>query len=164
MDLAKIFEKVRDIPYSIPLGYGKNDNCCSGKSDKLFKLLTKSGYIMRYRVCVFLWNSLLLPKKVMGVPHDPDCTHTYLEIKLNGKWKIVDATWDNGLKKIFPINHWDSKSNTGIAVTPIKIFTPKKNLRIVKNQNKKVIEDDLSRNREFYTALNEWLTEVRSKL
>jgi len=52
--------------------------------------------------------------------------HTYLEIKINGKWKILDATWDKGLRKILPVNNWDGKSGTEIAVKPTKIFSAKK--------------------------------------
>jgi len=53
MDLISTFESIRDIPYRIPLKWGEEDNCCSGKHEKLFNLLKKNGYEVRYRVCVF---------------------------------------------------------------------------------------------------------------
>lgn len=92
MNIIKLFERVRDIPYSIPLEYGEEDKCCSGKSEKIFNLLKNEGYKVRYRVCVFLWDDLPLPNKVKNILHDADCTHTYIECYINKKWIIVDAT------------------------------------------------------------------------
>ena len=160
-ELISIFNSVRDIPYRIPLEYGEEDNCCSGKHAKLFKILTKKGYKVRYRVCVFLWSSLNLPQEVANVSHDDDSTHTYLEIYIKGEWKVLDATWDKALRNLFYINEWDGESSTKIAVKPIKIFTPEKSLKIVKSQNREVIEKDLEINREFYKAFNEWLEKNR---
>lgn len=164
MNIINIFNKVRDIPYNIPIYYGDKDDCCSGKSEMLFNLLKSKRYKVRYRVCVFLWDQLPLPKEIMKIPHDKDCTHTYLEIFMDNKWRTLDATWDIGLKGVFYVNEWDGKSSTQIAVKPIKIFPLKKSLSIVKNQTKEVIDNDLSRNKNFYIALNKWLERVRAKI
>jgi len=159
--LVNLFKTIRDILYKIPLDYEEEDNCCSGKSSKLFNILKINGYKVRYRVCVFLWDDLPLPEDVKKIPHDKDCTHTYVEIFLRDEWKVIDLTWDKGLKSIFHINEWDGESSTEIAVRPIKIFTPSKSLSIVSNQTKEIINDDLGRNREFYKAFNEWLNRIR---
>ncbi|MCK5629946.1 MAG: hypothetical protein KAI26_04985 [Nanoarchaeota archaeon] len=162
MDLISSFNSIRDIPYRIALKWGEEDNCCSGKHEKLFNLLTKQGYKVRYRVCVFLWSSLNLPQELEKIPHDDDCTHTYLEIYLDDTWKILDATWDSGLKNIFQINEWDGKSDTEIALEPIETFTPERSLEIVKNQNESLIKKDLKINGKFYKAFNGWLDENRT--
>jgi hypothetical protein len=161
MELISVFNSIRDIPYRIPLKWEEEDNCCSGKSKKLFDLLTKKGYKVRYRVCIFLWSSLNLPPELKRISHSNNCTHTYLEINIDGDWKILDATWDVGLKKIFHINEWDGKSDTEIAVKPVKIFTPKRSLEIVSNQNEEIINKDLEINGKFYKCFNEWLDENR---
>jgi len=109
MDLISTFKSIRDIPYKIPLKWGEEDNCCSGKHEKLLNLLKKMGYGARYRVCVFLWSGLNLPPKLEKIPHEDDCTHSYLEIKIGDEWKVLDATWDIGLKGIFHVNEWDGK-------------------------------------------------------
>jgi len=161
MDLISIFNSIRDIPYSIPLTWEEEDNCCSGKHEKLLNLLKKEGYEVRYRVCAFLWSSLNLPPELESIPHDKDCTHTYLEININGDWKILDATWDKGVKNILQVNEWDGKSDTKIGVKSIKIFTPQKSLEIVNNQNEELINKDLEINGEFYKGFNEWLVKNR---
>lgn len=161
MDIVSLFNSVRDVPYRIPLKWGEKDNCCSGKSERLYKLLEKRGFEVRYRVCVFLWSSLGISSELKKMSHEDDCTHTYLEIKINSKWKILDATWDSGLKNLFHINQWDGKSDTKIAVKPIKIFTPEKSLEIVKNQNREVITKDIKINGKFYKAFNDWLERNR---
>lgn len=161
MDLISSYNSIRDIPYRIALKWGEEDNCCSGKHEKLFNLLTKQGYKVRYRVCVFLWSSLNLPKELKKILHDDDCTHTYLEIYLNNTWQILDATWDSNLKNLFKINKWDGKSDTEIAVKPFKTFTPERSLEIVKNQNESLIKKDLKINGKFYNAFNKWLDKNR---
>lgn len=162
MDIVLIFNSVRDIPYRIPLKWGEEDDCCSGKHEKLFNLLTKNGYKVRYRVCVFLWSSLNLPPELERISHDDECTHTYLEISVGDHWNILDATWDSKLKNLFHVNEWDGKSSTEIAVKPTKIFDPQKSLEIVNNQNEEVINNDLKVNRDFYKGFNEWLDEYRN--
>lgn len=161
MDLIFTFNSIRDIPYKILLKGGDEDNCCSGKHQKLFNLLKNEGYKVRYRVCVFLWSSLNLPSELAKVPHDDDCTHTYLEIELNNTWKILDVTWDKQLNHLFPINEWDGKSDTKIAVKPTRIFNPQKSLEIVSNQNIEKITKDLEINGEFYNRFNKWLEKNR---
>jgi len=163
MDLIPTFESIRDIPYRIPLKWGEEDDCCSGKHKKLFNLLKKKGCEVRYRVCVFLWSSLNLPPELKTIPHDDDCTHTYLEIKIDENWKVLDATWDSRLKNIFHINRWDGKSNTEIALRPTKRFTPQKSLEIVHNQNEEIIKKDLNINGDFYKGFNEWLDKNRKR-
>jgi hypothetical protein len=96
MDIVKEFINIRDIPYRIPLSLEEPDECCSGKADRLFNILKSAGYNVRHRLCTFKWNSLNLPKKLQNILHDNDSSHTFLEVEINGEWKIVDATWDMG--------------------------------------------------------------------
>lgn len=162
MDPVSIFEKVRDIPYKIPLSLTDEDNCCSGKSDKLFRLLANKGYKVRYRVCVFSWRQLPIPKNVLAAPHTDKCTHEWVELYLDNRWVILNATWDKKLAPIFTINRWNGKSNTKTAVKPTKIFTPEESLRIVNNDaTTAAMKADLEKNGKFYKAFNNWLKQVR---
>ena len=103
-----------------------------------------------------------MPSKFKKISYENDCTHTYLEIKTNNRWEVLDVTWDVGLARVFHINDWDGKSNTEIAVKPIKIFSPQKSEEILKNFEKKEnIIKDLKMNGKFYEAFNNWLEEIR---
>lgn len=161
--LIKEFKKVRDIPYYIPLNVNENDLCCSGKSRILAKKFNALGYKTRYRVCSFRWNSLNIPKDIISVPHENQCTHVFLEIILENKWVIIDATWDKGLSQIFHINNWNGKSNTKVAVPVLEIYSPEKSEEIMKNENTDIIEKDLKINGEFYKSFNNYLNFIRNK-
>ncbi|MCK5319926.1 hypothetical protein KAJ61_00885 [Candidatus Parcubacteria bacterium] len=161
MDIILIFKTIRDTPYKIPLSLKEKDNCCYGKHKRLKNLLIKQGLNVRYRVCSFLWSSLDLPKKILDIPHNDYGVHPYLEVLINNKWVIVDATWDIGLKNVFYINEWDGKSDTEIAVKPIKIFTLRKSKDIMNGKNDKEISSDSEIDLEFCKVFNSWLKENR---
>ncbi len=161
--LIEEFKKVRDIPYYIPLNVNENDLCCSGKHRILAKKFSDLGYKIRYRVCSFSWDTLISQKDIISVPHENQCTHVFLEIMLENKWVIIDATWDKGLSQIFHINDWDGKSNTKIAVPVLEIYSPEKSEEIMENENADVIEKDLKINGEFYKSFNNYLNSVRVK-
>lgn len=163
MKKIKYFYFVRDIPYKISTSLKEPDYSCSGKHEILFKLLKSLGLKVRYRICEFLWSSLNLPLKLQKTINEDKCTHTYLEINIKGKWKILDATWDIGLKKIFHINEWNGKSNTKIAVKPIKIFSPEKSKKMVGSETEELVRQDLKINREIYKGFNNWLENIRKK-
>ncbi|OGY99773.1 MAG: hypothetical protein A2945_02135 [Candidatus Liptonbacteria bacterium RIFCSPLOWO2_01_FULL_52_25] len=163
MNIVQEFEKIRDIPYRIPLSTTERDDCCSGKSEQLLKILKVAGHGARYRVCTFRWSDLNLPNWVEQVPHENECTHTYIEILLDGEWKIVDATWDRGLKNIFAVNNnWDGRSNTEVAVPVRKLFSPKQSAEYMKRSaTTDAIAEDLKKNGKFYEAFNRWLETKR---
>lgn len=162
MDLIKAFNRIRDTPYRIPLTLSEKDDCCSGKSDRLISILQKHGYRARPRICVFRWNQLPIPRKLLKVPHESECTHEYVELFLNNKWIVLDATWDKKLSKVFHINKWNGKSDTRIAVKPIKTYSPAKSQSLViEGAQKSEIKKDLQKNGEFYMAFNAWLVSAR---
>lgn len=162
MNLVAEFKKIRDIPYKIPLSLKEQDNCCSGKAEQLYKIFKQGGYEIRYRVCTFRLSDLNLPKEIQEIPHDDESSHIYLETKINGEWKIIDATRDKGLKGVFNINEWDGKSDTEIAVPVIECLSPEKSLEYIKQASTpETIISDLKVNGEFYKAFNEWLEKER---
>lgn len=164
MNIIEEFKKVRDIPYRIPLTPEEPDECCTGKAEMMFKMFKEGGYDVRYRLCTFKWSSINLPKELKNIPHDDDSSHTYLEVKIDGQWKIVDATWDKGLKGLFNINEWDGKSDTKIAVQCVKCLSPEESLNYIKHiSTPEAIISDLKVNGKFYKAFNEWLKTKREQ-
>jgi len=162
INIIKEFEKVRDIPYRIPLSLKEPDECCTGKAKILLEILKKGGYDVRYCICMFKWSDLNIPKKIQDMPHDDECSHTYLEIKIDGKWKIIDPTWDKGLKSIFTVNKWDGKSDTQIALPAREYLSPEESSKYLEHiLTPEAIAADLKTNGEFYKAFNEWLEAER---
>ncbi len=162
MNIIEEFKKVRDIPYRIPLSLEESDECCTGKANRLFKIFKDGGYNARYRLCTFRWSSLNLPKELQDIPHNDDSSHTYLEVEIDKEWKIIDATWDKGLKDLFVVNEWDGKSDTEIAVSCIERLSPERSLRYIKHiSTSEAIISDLKINGDFYKAFNEWLENYR---
>ncbi len=161
-NLQNFFKEIRDIPYSIPLSYGAEDRCCTGKHKKLLEALKENGYEVRWRVCTFKWSDLPIPQDVSVVPHDDNSTHVYLEVMIEGAWKKVDVTWDKGISSALPVNEWDGVSDTPIAVPVISVHSPEESLVIVEAESKEVVEADLRVNGKFYDAFNRWLQGVRA--
>lgn len=161
MNRVQLFNSIRDIPYRIPLNSSEEDRCCNGKVKQLKKLLEAEGYQARYRVCEFKWSDMLLPLFVTAIPHEDFSTHVYLEVFINGKWVVVDPTWDIQIKSILPVNEWDGITDTQIAVTPLKIYSLKKSKKIMERgeleQPDKYWVEDL----EFCKSFNQWLESVR---
>jgi len=160
--ITKEFNRVRDIPYRIALSPNEASDDCLAKAERLLKIFRDHNYEVRYRVCKIKWSDLNLPKNVTEKKHDDNCSHVYLEAKIFGEWKIVDATWDQGLKKILPVNEWNSRLDDKLAIPCREYLTPGESLEHIKKiTTKKAIELDLKENGEFYKALNEWLEKVR---
>ena len=159
----KVFKRIRDIPYRIPLNLSELDQCCSGKHIELKAELEKAGYTVRHRVCTFRWSSLDLPETLCKLPHQDTSTHSYLEILVGLEWITVDATWDTRISSILPRNTWDGSSKTPIAVAVEDIFSPEESEKIMTQGSNEETLADLRINGEFYNGFNEWLEEVRKK-
>ena len=161
--LIKTFEAIRDVPYAIPLSIEEEDNCCSGKHQRLCEILEQAGYEVRWAMFTFKWSSIDLPEKVASVPHDDDSTHVCLEVKLGGEWKVVDATWDKGIGEVFHVNEWDGESATEIAIIPTETFSPERSYYMMKEESgDEFVLKDLEVNGAFYKAFNKWLEALRS--
>lgn len=159
--IIKIFETVRDMPYRIPLNLKEADFCCSGKHKILKDLFIEQGLEIRYRVCSFSWSSINLPEKVRNISHGDYSTYVYLEVLIDGKWIVVDATWDKEIEDVLHVNEWDGKTDTKIAVNPLEIFSLDKSEGIMNGESDEKILNDLKINGKFYEAFNNWLEEVR---
>lgn len=144
--------------------FNEPDYCCSGKHKILYHLLVSLNLKIRYRVCEFLWSEVGLPEEVKKIFHENLCTHTYLEVFIPKRgWVVVDATWDKGLSKIFHANDWDGKSDTAVAVKPVKIYSPTESKKYVETENADDIINDLRINGKFYNSINKWLEEIRAQ-
>jgi hypothetical protein len=161
--LVREFLRVRDLPYIIPLAPSDPDLTCVGKHEQ-FKVFLETNHLpVRWRVCRFRWSDLPLPERVRAFPHEDRATHAYLEVFVEGSWIPVDLTWDDRLASIFPIANWDGHSATILAVPAQSVFSPEESLMLVQPEDEaKSRAEDLAKNGEFLSALNQWLAEVRT--
>jgi hypothetical protein len=160
--LIEEFNRIRDIPYRIPLVLEEPDACCSGKAKQLLKEVSQAGYEARYRVGSFRWSALNLPQDVVVLPHEDMGTHVYVEAEINDMWRAIDATWDKGLAQVLPVNEWDGQSDTKIAVPILELFSVEESAKIMEDSTNPVsFEKDIETNGTFYSGLNNWLAEIR---
>ncbi|OFY50869.1 MAG: hypothetical protein A2W85_10265 [Bacteroidetes bacterium GWF2_41_31] len=162
MKIIDHFNKIRDIPYAIPLSSSDEDCCCNGKVRKLKELLEQEGYRVRYRVCTFCWSDLSIPEEILNLQKDDIATHVYLEVDIDGTWIKVDPTWDAGLGNILPVADWDGKTDTLLAVASIEVYSVEKSAEIMSDCQ----SEDVAQNRSdidvgFEIAFNAWLEKNR---
>jgi len=131
-----IFEHVRDIPYAIipelrnpvsgPPGLiEQNRGSCQPKHYLIAQSFAKLNIPTRLVTYVFKWDDseIKYPADLKNIiSRLPVSYHLACKADINGKWVLVDATWDLPLKKVgFPVNEkWDGESETINAVNSIK--------------------------------------------
>jgi hypothetical protein len=165
---ARLFRMVRDIPYYIALG-DEQDYCCVTKPFMLERLLSTVGVKSRHIICTFRWSDLPLPQSVIGLAHDDEDTHEFLEVHCSdlGRWVRVDPNWDSGVSRLgLTVSDWkgDDK-DTPIAVTPVSILSPEDSTKLIAEEDEidpEVRAAYLDQNRTFFDSLNRWLAEARA--
>lgn len=175
-----IFEKIRDIPFAVvpeffdfekdPAGLlVQNRGFCVPKHYLLGKMYQKLEIPVRYYTYSFKWSDLDVdyPLSLRKLTEEiPVTYHLACKAFLNGRWVLVDATWDFPLKKTgFPVNErWDGRSDTRNAVKPLEEFAHesagereeafKAKMRTYSLREKLIL-------RRFSGGLNKWLESVR---
>ncbi len=177
-----VFEKVRNIPYGIyydqlnltngpssMLRRGKGS--CSPKHYLLGLIYERMGVKVRYCTYPFRWSDMnvgypgTLKDLAAGMPVT---YHLACSILVDGKWTLVDATWEPALKPAgFPVNEqWDGKSDTVLAVKPLDEYVhDEAGLREKFFQRRAAgytLPEKLELSR-FSLELNKWLDEIRRK-
>lgn len=158
------FEIVRDIPYSI--WHDKPDYNCVVKNDILANLLESNNLETRRRICKFKWDDLNIPESVLNNSHPSSSYHEFVEVKIPEKdeYITVDPSWDSLLSPEFDINTWDGKSDTDIAVKPIKIYSVEESKEIRDSVSKiEEAEENQDDHEDFYYSLNIYLNSIREK-
>jgi transglutaminase-like putative cysteine protease len=177
-----IFEHIRDIPYHIDpalfdleTGPAKmleiNMGSCTPKHYLMGMMFENLGLKVRYCTYPFNWKDL-----GAGYPEElarqaekiPVTYHLACKALLDGKWVLVDATWDTLLAGTgFPVNlEWNGLNDTRLAVVPAG-ETCYFDAASRANDAEKVMEEyslpeklELSR---FSASLNAWMGFIRSK-
>lgn len=150
--LIEAFEKIRGEPLDVI------NNRCWEKHKKLKKLFEELGFKTRYDICSFKWSEQKLPPEILKLPHENLDYHPYLNIRIYGKWMIVDASIDPRLPGY---NIWDGLSDCNLGVKPTEIFMFKKSDELV--EKLKENKETLKTNRNFLEEVNKFLEGLRKK-
>jgi hypothetical protein len=177
-----VFEHIRDIPYAIvpelrdphagPPGLlTMNKGSCVPKHFLLALMFEKLGLKIKYATYLFKWDDprIKYPDELRKlVRRMPVTGHLACKALINGKWVLVDATWDLPLKKMgFPVNErWDGVSDTQNAVIPIEeIVHENLDERVDHSakQRRSYTDEEIRVYEELTGKLNTWLASVREK-
>lgn len=176
-----VFERVREIPYAIQTEQfspekgpaellKKNKGFCISKHYFLGMAYERLKIPVKYCTYLFRWDDLdvaypvKLKKRAKALP----CVyHLACKILINGKWILVDATWDKVLKDAgFPVNKkWDGETDTLNAVNPLKEFIHESASERAEKFNNIGNSYKLSEKiklLKFSREFNKWLEELRS--
>ncbi|MDD5073237.1 MAG: hypothetical protein PHX64_05520 [Candidatus Omnitrophica bacterium] len=161
-----VFEHTRDIPYAIIAAMRdpkvgpaalieRNHGSCNPKHVLLGELFTRLGYKVKYANYAFNWDdpAVKYPPELRALTKKiPSGNHLACKVLIDGRWVLVDATWDPPLKKAgFPVNEgWDGVSDTKNAVTPISG---------VPSQRGEVLHDTIEERVQYDTGLRARYTE-----
>lgn len=194
-NLISIFTHIRDIPYAVmpdqtdPISGPKNlvrngRGYCNPKHFLLGILFERLGISIRYVSIPYLWDQsgILYPEKLRKIAFSlPLNYHLACRAFIDGRWVLVDATWDPPLAIAgFPVNiHWNGRSDTLPAVSPSPAVPPgsetgspvsiiihestEERLRLYTRMIKSYTSADIAARTEFGRELNQWLDEVRNK-
>jgi hypothetical protein len=129
-DVVTIFERVRDIPFKfaphhdaetlLQCGYGT----CAPKHALLAQLYQRLGLETRFVYVTFRFEEMPgeFPEDLRPLLYDGVVRgHTALQLRLNGRWVDVDATFDRPLKTagFVVTEEWDGRSSMPLVVHPL---------------------------------------------
>ncbi len=135
--MVALFEKIRNIPYIIektlldprsePTAILKlNRGSCSPKHYLLGTMYEEMGLKVKYLSYKFTWNDdrflKIFPEDLALLAKDfPMLDHFNIEVLINNKWTLVDASFNPELKQLgFLINeNWDGVKDQTNAFTPL---------------------------------------------
>lgn len=156
-----IFLEIQERPYDcLPLTPNDDCNNCFYKGRELIQRLAILGYTVRGRVAETTWHTDIIPTEISNLlPKNILVTHFYTEIYQDGKWRIIDPSFQPSLEKYgFTIGSWDN----GESCFPlIKIYSQEESIAYQKMWfNEDYQKEFFGKGGACWKALNEWFAEI----
>ena len=105
----EIFNEIRDRPFAMATAPDTYANNCYFKGIELIQKLGVLGYTVRGRLGETFLDSIIPEEIRLLYPFDIPLVHFWAEIKIDGRWLTLDASYDKGLKKLgFPVTEFSS--------------------------------------------------------
>lgn len=164
--MIELYREVNSVPYafSVPrnpdLLFQKNKGICSEKNMFLAKQFHDMGIPVRFVLMYFDWNAMPVPKELVTTRKWYLDLHLAIQVNVDGRWLLVDATWDPALKAagLEMTENWDGMSDTKIGVPalgrlpiPFIAYQPFKLLLRVREKGDPA----------FQRAFNEYVQKIR---
>jgi len=178
---TSVYAHIRNIPYMVipeirdrekgPREIlSRMSGSCTPKHFLLGKMFQAMDIPIKFLSFPYSWDqkNVAYPDPLRDLARKiPTEYHLACQAYLNGKWVIVDATWDPPLAKAgFPVNQaWDGFSDTEVAVDFIEMVehpSAEERDEFVKLKKASWTEEDKRLTSEFIDGLNRWLKEVRA--
>ncbi len=175
-----VFNHIRDIPYALvpeipdlkewACSILDNDKgSCSPKHILLGLMFEKLGIKVKYGVYPFSWDDpgVKYPQELRKLSKIiPQGYHCAVKALIDGRWVLVDATWDLFVGKLgFPVNlDWDGLSGTLNAVNAldeILFDTAFERMEYVRQKKSAFSEKQKADYAEFIGKFNAWLLKER---
>jgi hypothetical protein len=173
----RLFEHVRDIPYSYPASRDpvevlrQRRSSCSGKHYLLGEFFRMLGLRVRHMICTHRFNEspLVFPAPMQEMLRKNEIVdlHDYLQIAIDETWVDIDATWERGLRDFgFPVNDdWDGKSAMLLSVVPEDYAVAERDPERLKEELlSKLTPRQRTLRRQFLEALSGWVQELTAEI
>lgn len=157
----QIFLEIQARPYSLSPAPGVPSNNCYFKGVELLQRLGVLGYTVRGRVGETHWDRRLVPGEMVDLlPKDIQVTHFFVEALIDGKWRIIDPTFQPALARLgFTIGAWEGTDTTCFEIT--KLYTHEESIAYQQKWFDKDYQNDFfERGAACWRALDEWFAKV----
>lgn len=156
----QIFEEIRDRPYRVTTSVHTSAANCYFKAMELVKQFTTLGYECRGRLGEIDWADTPCPPEILALrkPGVVD-THFYLEIFLDGAWKIIDPSWNKSfaVKYSLPYSEFGADNQACFKITKLYDLEQQATYAWSWLNDETTIAKYMEDMGPFLTALNKWL-------
>jgi hypothetical protein len=168
---VQAFYKIREVPYVISRKTPEEmkeggKGSCYHKHAWLAEELQELGIPVKFVTYQFKWGATLsMPTQLKQQAKKLSSgTHLFLKVKMDGNWLNVDATWNSMMKEHgFPVNEWNGKTSTRLAVKPLGEMEEFDSLEGVNGYVKKHhdTKPDKKQRQKYFQDFNEWIKKVQ---
>ncbi len=153
-----IFEQIRERPYRVSTSPNIPANNCFFKGLELLQRLGSLGYAVRGRICETFWEGSIFPSEIVVLyPKDLECTHFFIEVEIEGTWRLVDASFPSAMRKVGAfVGEFRGTPRPCFPVR--KLYTHEESIQVqTRWQDETYALSYFDRCQPFLISLNRWL-------
>ena len=152
----KIFEDIQRRPYRLALEPDQPAQNCYFKGVELLQKLGILGYGVRGRVAETYWDAEIFGIEAVSlIPDDLTVTHFFVEVLIDGQWRLLDPSFQPNLKQYgLTIGGWDSNQS---CFPLTKIYTQEESLNYQLQWSDETHRDDFfNKGLPAWKAIDAW--------